>query len=878
MPEPRPRRRRWPKIVGALVVVLVLVVVGLFLALDRILLSQARKQADSLSRQLGRPIQIGGVATKLWGGLGVRVTDLSVGASEGESVPLAELRRAEVEVALLRAIRTGGAEVHVHEAVIEGLRVNVVKLPDGTTNVERVGERLAKAEAGEPAEPAPKPSEEPALRLLRVDRAAVENARIAFLDLTVKGAKELYVDDLDVEVKDLETGKPLELVVRAAVLAQQQNLELRVKAAPLPASLEPVPEEVVLKVQPIVLDALAPFVPAEVGFRGGSFQADLSADLGAAVPGGTGPLRVRGGFRATRLAFAGQQGGKALDVALDADVEADAAAGDLRIGKLELTAGPAALVGKGRATGLRGAAPKFEGLEIVGRGLDPQALAAYYPPLVKQMGGVVVAGPVGLVIRGSGGEAAQSAEARFDLTPVRLVVPDQLAKAAGAPMTLVVRADAAQGGGRVRFDAALDLAGADLRPGGTLAKKPGDPLALRAAGTYREANGGQEVRLDTLDLTALRSRLTGTAKVDLAGTGAKATTRFEAELRGDRLDLDELLLPTPEGEAAKPAPEEEPLDPAAFAGLSGVADLRLGVLRMRKVDARNVVVRVRVKNDEVTLEQARLEAFGGAVSAAGTHLAVARPDAPFEVALDLKGVAGDEVLKLLGDRKVLGGTLDAKVKLGGKGWQLGLLTESVTGAVDGLLRGGAFYGNDLVASIAAPLAAKLPFAASRLPERGATPLGKELPFGVRIANGLASLSKPLRAETGQGELSVEGGVKLDGTLEMPATFSLSPELVAKITGGRAKPKAPIPVAFRLGGPAWKPRVEALALDGAVKAIVQQAAAGALGRAVGAEGASVGEVAGKKKAEAEAKAREEADRQKKRLEEEAKKKLKGLFGR
>ncbi|WP_242354977.1 MULTISPECIES: AsmA-like C-terminal region-containing protein [unclassified Anaeromyxobacter] len=876
MSEPR-TRRRWPKILGAVLLVLVVAVVGLLFALDRILLSQARKQAAALSQQLGRPVEIGGVATRLWGGLGVRVTDVAVGAGEGEPLPLAEVRRVEVKADLLRAILTGGKEVHVREAVVEGLHVNVVKLPDGTTNAQRVADRLAKG--AKPAEPeAPAPSKEPTLRLLRVDRAAVENARIAFLDRTVPNAKELAVDDLDVEVKDLETGKPLELVVRAAVLAAKQNLELRVKAAPLPASLEPVPEEIVLKVEPIVLDPLAPFLPPSAGFRGGRFQADLSAKLGAAVPGGAGPLRVKGGFRATQLAFAGQEGGKALDVGLDADLEADAQAGDLRIGKLVFTAGPASLVGKGRATGLKGDAPKFEGLEIVGHGLDPEALAAYYPPLRKQMGGVVIAGPVGLVVRGSGGETAQTAEMRVDLTPVRLVVPAQLAKAAGAPMTLVVRADAAQSGGRVRFDAALDLAGADLRPGGTLAKKPGDPLSARAAGAYRQAGEGQEVRLDTLQLTLLRSRLDGKAKVDLAGKGPKATTRFEAELRGDRLDLDELLLPTPPSEKGKKPPETKPLDPAAFAGLSGVADLRLGQLRMSKVEARNVTLRVRVQGDEVTLEQARLEAFGGTVSAAGTHLAVARPDAPFEVALDLKGVAGEEVLKLLGDHKVLGGTLDAGLKLGGKGWKLGLLSESVTGGVDGVLKGGAFYGKDLVASIAAPLASKLPFAASKLPERGATSLGKELPFGLKIANSLASLSKPLRAETGEGALSLEGGVKLDGTLEMPATFSLSPELISKLTGGRAKPTAPIPVAFRLAGPAWKPRLDGLSLDGAVKAIVQQAAAGALGRAVGAEGANVGDVAAKKKAEAEGKARDEAERQKKRLEDEAKKKLKGLFGR
>ncbi|ABS27068.1 AsmA-like C-terminal region-containing protein [Anaeromyxobacter sp. Fw109-5] len=874
MSEPRPKRR-WPKILAAVVLVLVVLVAGVLLALDRILLSQARKQAATLSQQLGRPVEIGGVATKLWGGLGVRVTDVKIGAGEGEPLPLAELRRAEVEANLLRALRTGGEEIQVDEAVLEGLRVNVVKLPDGTTNLERVADRLAKPEEERPAEPAP--PEQPPFRLLRVDRAAVENARIAFLDRTVPGAKELYVDDLDVEVKDLETGKPLELVVRAAVLAQTQNLELRVKAAPLPASLEVVPEEVVLKVQPIVLDPLAPFLPAELGFRGGRFQADLSADLGGAVPGGEGPLEVRGGFRATQLAFAGQEGGKALDVALDSDLEADMKAGELRIGKLELTAGPAALVGKGRATGLNGDSPRFEGLEIVGRNLDPQALVPYYPPLRKQMGGVVVAGPIGLVVRGSGGEAAQTAELRVDLTPVRLVVPQQLAKAAGAPLTLLVRADAAQGGGSMRFDATLDLAGADLRPGGTLAKKPGDPMSLRATGTYRQAGGGQEVRLDAVQLAVLRSRLDGKGKVALAGAGKTATTTFEAELRGERLDLDELLLPAPE--AKEPAKEEtEPLDPAAFAGLSGVADLRLGQLRMKHLEARNVAVRVRVKGDEVTFEQARLEAFGGAVSAAGTHLAVARPDAPFEVALDLKGVAGEEALKLLGDRKVIGGTLDAVLKLGGTGWNAGLLTKSVTGGVDGTLRNGAFFGKDLVASVASPLAAKLPFAASRLPEAGATKLGKELPFGFKIANGLASLSKPLRAETGQGTLSLEGGLRLDGTLAMPATFALAPELISRITGGRAKPTGPIPVAFELSGPAWRPSVGGLALDAAVKAIVEQAAAGAIGRAVGVEGSSVGEVTAKKKAEAEAKAREEAEKQQKRLEEEAKKKLKGLFGR
>jgi AsmA protein len=883
MADPRPRRR-WPKILGIVALVLVALLVVGSLVLDRVLTSQARKQADALAARLGRPVTIGAISTKLLTGFGVRVTGVGIGAGPGEGAPLLELERAEVRVGLLRVLFSGGKSLLVHEAVVSGLRVNVIKLPDGTTNAERVADALAKEEGPAKKEEAPPeagPSQkQPALRSLRVDRAAVENARIAFLDRTVPGTKELFVDDLDVEVRDLETGRPLEVVVRAAVLATRQNLELRVKAAPLPDTLQPTPEELVLKVEPIDLGPLAPFLPKTVAFRGGQFQADLAAKLGAAVPGGSGKTTVKGGFRATGLAFAGQEGGRKLDVVLDSDLDADAKAGDLRIGKLDLTAGPVTLTGKGSASGLTGDAPRFDGLEIVAKGLDPEALAAYYPPLRKQMGGAEVAGPIGLTVRGSGTASAQTAELRVDLTPVRLAVPHELSKAAGAPMTFVARADAAHGGGEVRFDAKADLAGVDLRPGGSIAKKPGDPMALDVRGTYRKTGGGEAIRVDALDANVLGDRLTGKAAVDVSGTGPKATTRFDASLRGDRLDLDRILLPSEKTEAEKEkakAKESKPLDPKAFAGLSGTASLDLGVLRMKKLDMRNVTVRMKVQGDEVTFEQARLDAFGGSVSAAGTKLAVARPEAPFEVALDLKNVGAEDALKLLGDHRVLSGTLDGAVKLGGSGWKLGLLGKSATGDVQGLLKDGAFYGKDLVASVVKPLQGKLPFASGKLSEGGKTALGKALPFDFSIANGLAKLKKPLTADTGEGTLALDGGVRLDGVLEMPATFALSPELVSRITGGRAKPSGPIPVTFRLAGPAWSPRVEALSLDAAAKTIASQMASGALGRIVGAPGGNVDEAAKQKQAEAEAKAKQEADAQRKKLEESAKKRLKGLFG-
>ena len=144
-----PRSRRWPKVLGAVVAVLVIAVVVGVVALDRILLSQVRKQTDQLGKDLGRPVTIEGVKTKLLGGLGVKLTGVKIGAADGEGVPLLELPRAEVVVDAVRALRSRGQDVVVREAVVEGLRVNVVRFPDGTTNVERLSKKLSERAARE---------------------------------------------------------------------------------------------------------------------------------------------------------------------------------------------------------------------------------------------------------------------------------------------------------------------------------------------------------------------------------------------------------------------------------------------------------------------------------------------------------------------------------------------------------------------------------------------------------------------------------------------------------------------------------------------------------------------------------------------------------
>src|SRR5207237_8807550 len=268
--------KRWQKIVGIAIAILVVVLVVVSFVLDGILSSKAREQAQKLSQEWGREVRIGSVATELLTGLGVRVSDVQIGAASGEDMPLVDLKRAEVRVALLRAIFSAGKSVQVRSAEVQGLTVNVERLRDGTTNLQRFQEKLAAN-----AETKPKDEKQSDLSFLRVDHAALREGKVAFIDKATRGAKELAVQHLDVEINDLRSGKPLDVLLKAAVLADKQNLEVRMKTAPLPVTLTPTPTSVALHVNPpIDIGALGPFAGKNVGLEPGTLAAHLDGDLG----------------------------------------------------------------------------------------------------------------------------------------------------------------------------------------------------------------------------------------------------------------------------------------------------------------------------------------------------------------------------------------------------------------------------------------------------------------------------------------------------------------------------------------------------------------------------------------------------------------------
>ncbi|HET9754404.1 MAG TPA: AsmA-like C-terminal region-containing protein, partial [Myxococcales bacterium] len=535
--------------------------------------------------------------------------------------------------------------------------------------------------------------------------------------------------------------------------------------------------------------------------------------------------------------------------------------------------GPAGLTGKGSAKGLNTPSPRIAGLEITSHDLDPEKLAEYYPPLRKQLGGML-AGPVGVSLKASGSEAAQALELRLDFTPVKVSVPDQMAKAAGAPMTLVAHVKgAAAAGGPLKFDARLDLAGADLRPGQSIDKKPGDRLdvSLEGTRTASKSSTNPDQRIEIADLKAhvIDDEIQGKGFFETKGAGPRATRQFDLTLASSHLDLDRMLIPSTKEK------EKKPLDPKTFAGLDGHAKVTIGKLTMKKQTVTDIVADITVHEDQIKVNTAQLKAFGGTVNASGSEMKLAHPAEPFHVVTKLDNVGLENLVALGTEHKLLAGKFNGTIDLRGKGD----LDKTLAGVLDGHVLDGVFYGKDMVASVSGPLAKALPFGlAGKTGQGGSTSLGKDLPFGVTLENGLAKLKNPLKVSRPEADMTFSGGMRVDGNLDLAGVVALSPATISAITGGKVKPAGAIPVNLKLVGPAWSPSLTDLDLKPAVNQIVKEGGAALVGRALGVDSSGAQKTAEQKASQVQAEAQKKAEEQQKKIQDEAKNRLKGLFGK
>jgi AsmA protein len=228
------------------------------------------------------------------------------------------------------------------------------------------------------------------------------------------------------------------------------------------------------------------------------------------------------------------------------------------------------------------------------------------------------------------------------------------------------------------------------------------------------------------------------------------------------------------------------------------------------------------------------------------------------VVAKLQSVGLESLLALITEHKVIAGHFNGDFDFQGAGE----LSKTLAGNLDGHILEGVFYSKDLVASVSGPLARSLPFGlAGKEGQGGSTSLGKNLPFGVTIAKGVARLKQPIKISRPEAEMSFSGGIRVDGELDLTGTIALSPATIFSITGGKVKPAQPIPVNLRLIGPAWSPQVADLDLRPAVAQIVREAGSALVGKALGVDKVD--------------QAQQDAE---KKVEEEAQNRLKGPLGK
>jgi AsmA protein len=311
------------------------------------------------------------------------------------------------------------------------------------------------------------------------------------------------------------------------------------------------------------------------------------------------------------------------------------------------------------------------------------------------------------------------------------------------------------------------------------------------------------------------------------------------------------------------------------------------------MDLSNMVAELKMVDDLITVERFTTGIYGGTVSASGSSVRLGPEPAqrPFELKAEVRGMDVAQAMSKRVPKKVLDGRFDGQMNLTGVGYEVESLKERLGGAIQGNLLGGAFSGMDIPAAVSGPLVKALPFVGKVLTDEGVTQLAEQLPFGVTIKNGVAQLSKPITWTRPDVAMSFDGGIGLDGTLDLAGTVNLGPPLVQRMTLGKAVPTESLPVAVKLTGKAWSPQVTGLDVKPAVTAIAKMAAATAATELLGDKGKAVGKVitggadaakeaaraeAEKRQREAEERARQEAEAARKRAEEEAKKRLKGIF--
>lgn len=743
----------------------------------------------------GRDIAIGTIGLELFPKVGARLEKVSLAERDG-SREFAGVDAAEVYVALLPLL---SRDVVVDEVLVQGLRANLVRRADGSTNYDDLLKPTeASAQDDAPAQPG-KP--------IRFD---VQGVRV--LDANVRWKDAVAGHDLAVNLSELRTGRivekqPVALHLVAAVLGTQPKLDVRTQ-----------------------LDGTLDFDLQAQRFRFSGMNAALQgnamdfSDIAITLKGDVESLG-----ESRRVAVSGLQlQGKARRGADSYDVDVKAPAVEstpqaLRVEQLELSATGTVAGMQLTASSLRAPALRvnladsrvaIEGLALTAQGrveqdavsvdlraprldLTPEQASGESAELKARVQGPQRNGTVDLELSGVEGTAKALRIASLALA-VDLRQQDNAIKGElRTPITGNLEAKV------------FELPKLSGRFTVTSPSIPQKSVQLPIDGSVRADLGKERV---AADLATRFDESSIKAKGGMTGFGKPA---YDFDVVIDALNVDRYLPPQPKQAAAPAQPDahakggsagkEAPIDLSALKPLDLKGSLRVGRFQASNVKAANVRVDLRAKNGTLTVDPLAMSLYQG--TARGTATVDANGNR-FALKQTLNGVQIGPLLRDAADKDVLEGKGTIVLDVTTQGALVDELKRALNGTARLELRDGAVKGVDLAGAVRR---VKSLFNAADVEGSGGAKERtdfSELTASFAIRNGVAhnedlNLKSPFIRVSGSGDVNIP---------QNSMNYVVKTSVVASMTGqgGAERPELKgLTVPVRVSGPfeALKYKVE-----------------------------------------------------------------------
>ncbi len=615
--------------------VLLILVGALFVAasnLNRYLEDNREWLAQQASSALGRPVAFDEIGVSLRGGLGARVTSVTIG--EDPAFGKGEFLRADRIDAVIKILPALRGRFEVARVEIDTPEINIIKTRSAF-NFDSLG-RAAAAQAQTEQKEDPAAGTLPLL----VSSLRINDGRLQFIDRSVSPASELNVDRLDFTASDVGLDHPIHLDLAAAVLgASEQNLRVAGTLGPLvsPEAAASAPINLRVDLGPLVVDRLK-----ELALIGESIPAELSSPdpiaLSVKLSGNVDALGTIVSMNASHAAISyGDQFAKPKDIRFVIDADVKWVGDAIDIAKFDLHLADAHLTGSGHIGLTPGMPVDFK---LSGRDLPLDG----WGWLIPAAAALETAGELDLELtaRGpAGGGQIPRVEGTIGLQRISFNQPGGNARIDDLTTTVTLKGDRAE-----------------IPP--TDFKLNGNPVQIAATvKNLGNLDTDFSITSPALDLAALGA----------AGEGVQQREVLEnVEVRGNF-------------RIASSGPQ---LD----------ATLRSTGGSLRDVAYRTLDGRASLRDRKLTFERLTLSAFDGRFTGAGSY-DMAKPDAPaFAFRGKVDGIDVGALIARFGAGRELqmAGRLHATLDLNGSGSEWEVIRQALTGngaleVADGVLKG-----------------------------------------------------------------------------------------------------------------------------------------------------------------------------------------------